>query len=342
MQLAILCNGLGTRLGDLSRDTPKALMNINGRPFLEILIEEYRKAGFTEFVLLAGHLGAQLKKYESKDIEVIIEKEQLGTGGAVISALPHLYNSFFVANGDTFIKAESLIGYLEYAKNRNSALIHGKTNAGLFSFNKKDLLNFNKENLNLEKDIIKNIKPFHMYITGGKHIDIGTPEKLEEFKLPYKNKAVFVDRDGTLIKYIPYISDPKYLELKQDVVNKLKQFKSKGYLIIMISNQSGIKQGLITLEQHNKVHDTLIALLKEQNMELDGHTYCFATKDTRGKLGFMRKPNPGMLIEAENKFDLDLSRCIMVGDRDEVDLECGRRAKVGRCYLVHDFCKEVF
>jgi NDP-sugar pyrophosphorylase family protein len=181
MQLAILCGGLGTRLGKLSEKTPKILMDINGTPFIELLLAEYRKAGFTKFVLLAGHLGSKLKKYKSKDVLLIKEKETLGTGGAIINALDKLEDHFFVANGDTFIDAKSIHDFAIHNKGKDASLIF-HTHAGLFAFNKETLKKFGNVSLMIEKDLLLDIKNFHYYVIHGKFHDIGTPERLEEFR----------------------------------------------------------------------------------------------------------------------------------------------------------------
>ena len=65
MQLAILCGGLAKRLGAISASTPKSLMDINGRPLLDLILEESREAGFDRFVLLAGHLSEKFNSYKS-------------------------------------------------------------------------------------------------------------------------------------------------------------------------------------------------------------------------------------------------------------------------------------
>jgi NDP-sugar pyrophosphorylase family protein len=197
MQLAILCGGIATRLGDLSKNTPKILMDINGTPFIEILLAEYRKAGFDKFVLLTGHLGKKLKKYESNNIQIMIEKKPLGTGGAVTHALDKLDSHFWVANGDTFIKAEYVKRYIEYSKvHENSSFILGSKHAGLFSFNKDFILLFKilpesrDKQLNLEKDILSRMCDVHYYVGIGKFHDIGTPERLEEFRKFYKRGVI--------------------------------------------------------------------------------------------------------------------------------------------------------
>ena len=91
-QCVILVGGLGSRLGDLTKHTPKPLLPVNGRPFLELLLAEAARHGFTRIVLLAGHLGGQVVERfagprsiggRAVTVEVVVEPEPAGTGGAL-------------------------------------------------------------------------------------------------------------------------------------------------------------------------------------------------------------------------------------------------------------------
>jgi len=372
MQLAILCGGLAKRLGSISASTPKSLMDINGRPLLDLILEECREAGFDRFVLLAGHLSEKFNSYKSKDIEIVVEKEALGTGGAVINALESLDDRFWLINGDSYLMASDLKDFINFSKTKPASIYctyedafdkdlpllekekvkgffrtnEGKSwaNVGFFSFERRLLEGFENKKMNLEKDIISKLASegkVYVFKGNGKLFDIGRPERLENFRnimkeKPFKNKAVLIDRDGTIIEHVPYISNPEHVKIKKDVVERLKEFKEAGYYIILISNQSGIKKGKITRDQHDKVMERINRLLESQGLRLDDVFFCFSTDDDNDP---RRKPEPGMIFEARDKFHLDLSKCLMVGDRDDVDMEAGRRAGVGKRYLINDFLK---
>jgi NDP-sugar pyrophosphorylase family protein len=103
--------GLGTRLGERTRTTPKPLLDVGGAPFLEILFAEARRRGFDAFLLLAGHLSEKVASFvEIREIEtrfacsvaLSVEPEPLGTGGALVHALPFLSERFLLINGDTW------------------------------------------------------------------------------------------------------------------------------------------------------------------------------------------------------------------------------------------------
>lgn len=107
-QAVFLVGGLGTRLKDHTRATPKPLLAVGGRPFLDYLLDEAARHGFAEILLLAGHFGQQVaQSYDGRDwrgarIKVLREPQPLGTGGALRFALPHLAESFLLSNGDSF------------------------------------------------------------------------------------------------------------------------------------------------------------------------------------------------------------------------------------------------
>lgn len=107
-QAVFLVGGLGSRLKQLTATTPKPLITVSGRPFLDYLIDEVARHGFTDIVLLAGYLGDQFDShYDGKlvhgaRVRVLRETEPMGTGGAVRLALPHLDATFLLANGDSF------------------------------------------------------------------------------------------------------------------------------------------------------------------------------------------------------------------------------------------------
>lgn len=106
MRVVILAGGLGTRLGDLTRDAPKPMIEVAGRPFLAWVIDSFRERGFDQFVLLTGHRGEQIEQYFGDGtrfgsrLVYSREKELLGTGGAVREARNLLGDRFLLTYGD--------------------------------------------------------------------------------------------------------------------------------------------------------------------------------------------------------------------------------------------------
>lgn len=113
--LIILCGGLGTRLGDLTLNTPKSMMLINGKPFLEIIINKFINTKISRVILATGHLHDYIFSYfgdEFNGIPIIYSKEEekLGTGGAIKNAFEsNLIDYSFVINGDTYINIDEKI-----------------------------------------------------------------------------------------------------------------------------------------------------------------------------------------------------------------------------------------
>lgn len=114
IDVAILCGGLGIRLKSVLKGYPKVMAKINGRPFLEILINYYQSYGFKRFILCTGYKAEIIQHYfqgNHKGDEIVIsqETEPLGTGGAVKKALSKITsNPFVVVNGDSFLKVDFL------------------------------------------------------------------------------------------------------------------------------------------------------------------------------------------------------------------------------------------
>src|SRR5215472_892087 len=113
-QAVILCGGLGTRLGAITRSTPKPLLEVGGAPFIELLLFELARHGVVRVLLLAGFAGQQVQEfvYSTKaqqrfklDIEIVIEAKPAGTGGAVWQARDWLEPEFFLLNGDSWFDA---------------------------------------------------------------------------------------------------------------------------------------------------------------------------------------------------------------------------------------------
>lgn len=134
--------------------------------------------------------------------------------------------------------------------------------------------------------------------------------------------AVFVDRDGTIIEDRDYCSDPNDVKVFPGVPEALRRLKSNGFKIIIITNQSGIGRGLLTLEQYRTVETEVLGQLGA-NL-IDATYFC---PDLPGQHSICRKPAPGMIIEATREHQIDLSRSFLVGDK-EIDIECAHNAGV--------------
>jgi histidinol-phosphate phosphatase family protein len=135
-----------------------------------------------------------------------------------------------------------------------------------------------------------------------------------------KQPAVFLDRDGTLMEDTGYVSDPAKVRIFDGVREALAALKARGFLTVIVTNQSGIPRGYFTVADFEAVHARFLELLGPGL--IDATYMCADHPDTASD---RRKPGPGMLLEAARDLGIDLARSWMVGDR-EADVEAGLRA----------------
>ncbi len=122
--------------------------------------------------------------------------------------------------------------------------------------------------------------------------------------------AVFLDRDGTLIEDMDYLSDPAGVRVLPGVRDALGRLRDAGFLLVIVTNQSGIGRGYFTEEDHVAV---AAAVRDALEVNLDGEYHCPHAPDEGCGC---RKPSPGMLRRAASDLAIDLSRSVMVGDRE--------------------------
>mgnify|MGYP000121289839 FL=1 len=175
--------------------------------------------------------------------------------------------------------------------------------------------------------------------------DMGTPDRYysvcEDFKagrvkgknLVNKQKAVFLDRDGTINKYIGFLRDIDDFELIDGVASAIKAINASGYLAIVVTNQPVIARGEVSFEELQEIHNKMETLLGEQGAYVDAIYYCphHPHKGYEGERPELkiecdcRKPKPGMLLQAAKDFNIDLEHSWMIGD-GENDITAGKNA----------------
>jgi D,D-heptose 1,7-bisphosphate phosphatase len=130
------------------------------------------------------------------------------------------------------------------------------------------------------------------------------------------NKAIFLDRDGTLNEDPGYLGDPEKVILLPTVGDALNILKNQlNFLLIVVSNQSGVARGLITEEEVKKVNNRLNELLTDFNVKIDDFYYCTAHPDfSSAEECECRKPSPKMILDASEKYNIDLSKSYLIGD----------------------------
>ena len=175
--------------------------------------------------------------------------------------------------------------------------------------------------------------------------DMGTPERYEGVCNDYRNgvvvaknlankqKAIFLDRDGTINKYVGFLRNIEEFELLPDVSEAIKLINSSEYLAVVITNQPVIARGEVTLSDLNEIHNKMETLLGKEGCYIDALYYCphHPHKGYEGEVTELkiececRKPKPGMLLQAAKELNIDLSRSWMIGDSDS-DVQAGLAA----------------
>lgn len=149
------------------------------------------------------------------------------------------------------------------------------------------------------------------------------------------HKALFLDRDGTINIDYGYVYQPEKFELIDGVIDLCRKAQAKGYLIIVITNQSGIARGYYTDEDFQRLNQYMVDLFARQGVTVTDVFYCPELSGSR------RKPECGMFLEAQAKYNIDMKASVSIGDKER-DIEAGRKAGVGKNLLFngHNF-KEI-
>ena len=141
-----------------------------------------------------------------------------------------------------------------------------------------------------------------------------------------RRPAVFLDRDGTLIEDVDYLSSPEQIAVFDRSGDALRLLKECGYVLILISNQSGVGRGIFDEPTLKLINDTMIEKLGGL---IDAVYYCPHRPEDNCRC---RKPRPGMLLEAAARFDLQLADSLLLGDTPS-DLQAAKAAGIGRASL---------
>lgn len=175
--------------------------------------------------------------------------------------------------------------------------------------------------------------------------DMGTPERFRSVEKDYKQgiveaknlsnkqKAIFLDRDGTINKYVGFLRKTEEFELLPDAAEAIKLINSSGYLAVVVTNQPVIARGEVTWKELEEIHNKMETELGKQGAYLDAIYFCphHPHSGYDGEIKELkvdcdcRKPKPGMLIKASEDFNIDLDKSWMIGDSDS-DIQAGEAA----------------
>ena len=219
------------------------------------------------------------------------------------------------------------------------------------------------DKIDLDRDVLKtNIGSgrIYAYDTPEYVKDMGTPDrffeaendiktgKVHAHNLKNRQKAIFLDRDGTINKMVGFVTRPEQFELLPDVAKAIKAINKSGYLAIVITNQPVIARGDCTFEQLQTIHNKMETELGKEGAFVDAIYVCPHHTD-KGFSGERpeykcdcdcRKPKPGLLLQAAKDFNIDLSQSYMIGDSDR-DVKAGKNAGVKEAIKVENLLTDI-
>ena len=233
-----------------------------------------------------------------------------------------------------------------------------RVNAGLHIINPKvlEMSGINKDDIgkeengkvkkvDLDRQILKPLCGTHTmfcYDSPEYVKDMGTPERyysvcddfekgiIQTKNLKNKQKAFFLDRDGTINKYVGFLRKPQELELTEDAAEAIKLINKSGYLAVVVTNQPVIARGEVTWDGLEEIHNKMETLLGKEGAYIDGLYFCphHPHKGYEGEIPELkfdcdcRKPKPGLLLKAAKELNIKFESSYMIGDSDS-DVQAG-------------------
>lgn len=202
--------------------------------------------------------------------------------------------------------------------------------------------------IDLDRQILKPLCGTHtMYCYDSPEYvkDMGTPERyrsvcadfekgvVQAKNLKNKQKAIFLDRDGTINKYVGFLHSPEELELTEDAAETIKIINTSGYLAVVVTNQPVLARGEVTWDGLQEIHNKLETILGQEGAYLDALYFCphHPHKGYEGEIPELkidcdcRKPKPGLLLKAARDLNISLQDSYMIGDSDN-DVKAGEAA----------------
>jgi D,D-heptose 1,7-bisphosphate phosphatase len=312
-QAVVLVGGLGTRLGERTRETPKPLLPVGGVPFLSRLIDELRRHGIVDILLLAGFRADRIVEAlgDASDIRILVEPEPLGTGGALRFARDHLDDRFFFLNGDSLfdinlwdlanvapdaeatlairpvsdisrygpalLDGERVTGFAERSLEGGPGLING--GVGVFARRIVDRIPPDGA-VSIEGAIYPQLAAEGLLagrIYDRPFLDIGVPEDFARAQIDVPamltRGAVIFDRDGVLNVEIDYAHRPDQIVWIDGAIEAVKAVNDAGLFAFVATNQAGVAHGYYDEAQVRSLHRWMNEQLMAQGAHIDTFAY---------------------------------------------------------------------
>jgi len=398
-QAIILAGGAGTRLRERLGDLPKPMVPIAGKPLLEHQVELAKGHGFADFIFFIHHRAEMIENHFGNgrrwgvSIRHIVEREPLGTAGAVLAGFEQLAERFLVLYGDTMVNVDpgrlwsvherggadaTLLLHpndhpldsdlVEMEPNGRIVAFHNRphppgvwrqnlVNAALYVLEKRALAPFHASRFALQPsstiDFGKDLFPA-MLARGATLLgynspeyikDIGTPERYDRVCAEFANgtiarssltvaqRAVFLDRDGTLIPDKDCLRSADGLELLPGVAGAIRELNHHAWRTVVVTNQPVIAKGWCDEAEMQRMHNKLETLLGIEHAFLDRIYYCphhpeAGFEGERKELKIRcecRKPGIGMIQKAVAELNVDPAQSWLIGDTT-TDLQTAKNA----------------
>ena len=293
-----------------------------------------------DFILLFGDL------IESINFHKMIEFHKENDAFVTLFSHP---NSHPFDSDILVINKENQVLKIDSKHNIRNYYYHNLVNAGVYILSPRSLEIIKEpRKMDMEKDFINNLIPLkkvYSYCSSEYVKDVGTLERLESVGNDIKNKivenkntshpqkAIFLDRDGTINIHRGHLSDIDKFELLPNVANAIKLINQSGYLAIVITNQPVISRGDLTFDGLDEIHKKMETLLGKEGAYLDAIYFCphYPESGFPGEVKELkidcdcRKPKIGMLLKAKERFNIDFESSWFIGDAD-LDIQCGKNA----------------
>jgi D,D-heptose 1,7-bisphosphate phosphatase len=374
-QAVVLVEGLGTRSDPPSGDraaaaTPKSMLNVAGRPFLDTLIDEIaRYDAFEEILLLAGHQAEPALTCYAGAIRgrtrltIVLEREPLGTAGALFQATGLLQKRFLLLNGASFFD----FNLLDLVSRAGSSLVHmalragmigdrsarvvldndrvraftapghdatGPVDAGVYVVDRSIVDRIDRLPASLEQDVLPALAAsgtLNGTYYSGYFVDIAQGLASAELALKerLRRPAVFFDRDGVLNHDTGYVFEANKLRWIDGAREAVKAVNDAGYFAFVVSNQSGVARGLYEESDIRALHRWMADEMALMGAHIDAFEYCpdhpGGTIERYRRESDRRKPGPGMITDLIGRFRVNANDSILIGDKPS-DLEAARTA----------------